>query len=189
MDGVLMINEILYCAKKVNRSCMMVKVDFEKACDCVSWNFLRFLLVRMGFRARWRMYMEALIFNSSISVLVNGSLTDNFVVSKGLRQEDPLSHFLFLLVAEGLLERMRTTSLLGEVVGFRFNDLVHFEILQFADDNMLIDDGSWENLWIIKALHRGFKLVLGLRIKLYKSRLVGVNLDSVFVQVVVFRWS
>lgn len=60
---------------------MLVKVDFEKAHDCVSWGFFRYMLVRMGFGARWRQWMEALIFNSSVSILVNGSPTEDFVVS------------------------------------------------------------------------------------------------------------
>lgn len=40
LDEVLVINEILDHAKKSNRICMLVKVDFEKAYNCVSWFFL-----------------------------------------------------------------------------------------------------------------------------------------------------
>jgi hypothetical protein len=42
-----------------------------------------------------------------MSILVNGSPTNDFKVSKGLRQGDPLSPFLFLIVAEGLAGMMK----------------------------------------------------------------------------------
>lgn len=126
--------------------------------------------------------MEALIFNNSLSILVNGSPTKDFAVSRDLQQGDPLSLFLFLLVAEGLAAMMSKTPNMGEFDGFRVNDNVHFEILQFVDDTMLIGDESWRNLWSIKAILRGFELVLGLHINLSKSRLVGINLNSDFIQ-------
>lgn len=77
---------------------------------------------------------------------------------------------------------MSKTSNAKEFEGFHFNDNVHFEILQFANGTMLIGDGSWRNLWSIKMFLRGFELVLGLRINLFKSRLVRINLDPTFVQ-------
>ena len=128
MDEVLIINEIMYFAKKKNMAFMLAKVDFEKAYDCVSWKFLRDLISRMGFGDRWRGWMEALIFNSSLSILVNWIPTED-LVSRGLRQGDPLSAFLFLSVAEGLTTMIRKDSSVDEFEGFWFNDNVHFEIL------------------------------------------------------------
>ncbi|XP_058775772.1 uncharacterized protein LOC131650047 [Vicia villosa] len=84
----LVVNEVLDYAKIFKKSFMMVKVDFEKAYDCVSWDFLRYLLRRMCFGEKWRSWMEALIFNISMSILVNGSTTRDFLVSRGLCQGD-----------------------------------------------------------------------------------------------------
>lgn len=46
--------------------------------------------------------------DETILVLVNGSLTKEFAMSKGLRQDDPFSPFLFLIMAEGLNSIVRT---------------------------------------------------------------------------------
>ncbi|PNX70324.1 ribonuclease H, partial [Trifolium pratense] len=70
----------------------------------------------------------------SMSILVNGSPTADFNVGRGLRQGDPLSPFLFLIVAEGLAGLMRKAVELGKFKGYSINDDIQFQILQFADD-------------------------------------------------------
>lgn len=90
--------------------------------------------------------MEATVFSSSLSILVNDSPIEEFMASRGLRQGGPLSPFLFLFVAEGLDGLLRDASSVDSFKGFLFNREIHFEMLQFADDAMLIYDGSWSNL-------------------------------------------
>ncbi|XP_058732909.1 uncharacterized protein LOC131604490 [Vicia villosa] len=118
-----------------------------------------------------------------MSVLVNGSPTREFSVTRGLRKGDPLSPFLFLLVAEGFEEMVKVASSLGDFKGFSLDDHNHFELLQFADDTILIGENSWNNLCTFKVILRGFELVSDLRVNLNKSRLFGVNLDPYFIQV------
>ncbi|XP_058742220.1 uncharacterized protein LOC131614677 [Vicia villosa] len=135
----------------------------------------------MGFGLKWLFYMEATFFSSSLSILVNGSSAGDFMASRGIRQGDMLSPFLFLLVAEGLARLMRNTCECGSFRGFHFKDLIHFEMLQFADDTVLICDGSWSNLWCIKAILRCFKFASGLCINLCKSSIFGLNLKDAFL--------
>lgn len=83
----------------------------------------------MGFGAKWNWWIEALLFKSSMSILVNGSPSKDFEVFRGIRQGEPLSSFLFLLVAEGLATLMNKASILGEFRGFQVIDQTHFEII------------------------------------------------------------
>ncbi|XP_058783223.1 uncharacterized protein LOC131657889 [Vicia villosa] len=175
LDGVLVANEVVDFSKKVGRGSLLFKVDFEKAYDNVSWNYLRYMLRRMGFGEVWMRWMEMLIFNSSMSVLVNGSPTKEFVVEKDLRQGDPLSPFLFVLVTEGLAGLVRKSSEIGEFKGIYINGVCVVDILQFADDTLVMGECSWRQVWAIKAILRAFELVSGLGINYHKSKLIGIN--------------
>ncbi|GAU51046.1 hypothetical protein TSUD_371240 [Trifolium subterraneum] len=153
------------------------EVDFERAYDTVSWRFLEQMMIKMGFSEGWLKWMRACVFQSSTSILINGSPTEDFMVGRGLRQGDPLSPFLFLIAVEGLTGLMRKAVEIGKFKGYRVSDCLQFPILQFADDTILLGNGSWDNLWKIKILLRSFELVLGLKINFVKSKLCGLNVD------------
>ncbi|CAI8616877.1 unnamed protein product [Vicia faba] len=147
----------------------------------MNWSFLLYISKRYGFRARWIRWMEACVCHCSLSVLVNSSRKKDFPMGKGLRQGDPLSPFLFTLVAEGLEKLLSKAITCGLYKGFRLSNSVEFHMLQFADDTIIIGEGSWSNLWSIKAVLRGFELVSGLNINFSKSCLVGINLRQRFM--------
>ncbi|XP_058733926.1 uncharacterized protein LOC131605606 [Vicia villosa] len=183
IDGVVVANELVDYASKKGKDCLLFKFDFEKAYDKVSWNFLRYMMRRMGFGARWIKWMEALVFSSKMSVLVNGSRTREFGVEGGLRQGDPISPFLFVIAAEGLKCLINKAVENGDYAGCNVNGKCFIDILQFADDTLLVGDGSWNYLWAIKSVLKGLELVSGLGINYHKSKIIGININSHFLDV------
>lgn len=81
---------------------VVCKLDIEKAYDHVNWDALFYLLERMGFGDRWRRWLKTCVSTVRFLVLVNGSPAGFFGSSRGLRQGDPLSPLLFLLIMEVL---------------------------------------------------------------------------------------
>lgn len=86
MDSILVANEIVDEVKKRKEPCIIFKADFEKAYDSVRWKFLYEILGYMGFLARWVTWIKACIESPTISILVNGSPTEEFKMRRGLRQ-------------------------------------------------------------------------------------------------------
>ncbi|XP_058749275.1 uncharacterized protein LOC131622266 [Vicia villosa] len=182
LDGVLVTNEIIDFAQRHNRPCLLFKVDFAQAYNCVEWDFLREMMGKMGFGHKWLQWMEATVFSSNLSILVNGSPTSEFFAKRGLRQGDPLSPFLFTIVAEGLAGMVKQFVHIGGFQGFKISEDVSYELLQFADDTILVGEGSWSNFWALKVLLRGFEMVSGLRINMWKSKMYAIGIDQYFMQ-------
>ncbi|GKV31918.1 hypothetical protein SLEP1_g40572 [Rubroshorea leprosula] len=87
MDGVVIINEVIDEVKKKKMKSFLFKVNFEKAYDKVCWEFIDYMLLRMGFNVTWRKWIQECLQLSTISILVNGSPTRQFPVSKGIREQ------------------------------------------------------------------------------------------------------
>lgn len=107
LDSILVANEIVEEYRQKKKRLAIVKVDYEKAYDSVNWDFLYHMMDRMGFYDRWINWVKECLGSSSVSVLVNGSPTNEFTPTRGLRQRDPMAPFLFLIVVEGLAGLVR----------------------------------------------------------------------------------
>ena len=79
-----------------------LKLDMEKAYNKLEWPFILQVLRCFGFSSRWVQWIEQCISMVSFSIVLNGCLFDHFKPQQSLRQEDPLSPFLFILVAKVL---------------------------------------------------------------------------------------
>ncbi|GKV22579.1 hypothetical protein SLEP1_g32439 [Rubroshorea leprosula] len=179
VEGAVIANEILDKVKRKKKKGFLFKVDFEKAYDKVSWEFIDYMMMRMGFCATWRKWIQECLNSSSVSILINGSPTNQFSVNKGIRQGDPLSPFLFLIVAEGLNGLMSSAvdkeRYKGVGIGSGDAMVTH---LQFTDDTIFFGDATEDNIRVIKCIMRTFELASGLKINFGKSQLIGVGVDQ-----------
>ena len=182
VDGVLVVNELVDYAKKAKKECLIFKVDFEKAYDSVDWGFLEYMMRRVGMCDKWVAWIKACVFGSTMFVLVNGNMTEEISIHRGLKQGDLLAPFLFFLVAEGFSGLMRNAVAENLFHGFDFggSDLV-VSHLQYVDDTLCIGKASVQNLWNMKAVLRGFEMASGLKINFSKSSLIGVNVSDEFM--------
>lgn len=139
------INEVVDYAKKSKEQTCILKIDFEKTYDSVSWDFLNYMMERLGFCEKWRRWIRVCTFSGKCSMLVNGSPIKEFNIQKGLKQGDPLAPFLYLMVAEGLSGLMRNTVAMGLFKGVKIGkDGPEVSILLYADDTILVGEASWE---------------------------------------------
>jgi hypothetical protein len=182
VDGVVVINEVVDLARRNGQSCLIFKVDFEKAYDSVEWSFLDYMLGRFDFCSKWKDWIRACVFVGNMSILINGSPSEEINIQRGLKQGDPLAPFLFLLVAEGLGGLMKRAVDLGSFQGFRVGSGdVSISHLQYADDTLCVGVASIDNLWTLKAILRGFEMASGLKVNYWKSRLMGINVSQDFL--------
>ncbi|XP_026416456.1 uncharacterized protein LOC113311876 [Papaver somniferum] len=175
-DSILIANECLDSRIKEKKPGIICKVDLEKAFDHVKWSFVYDVLLRMGFGDWWRTWIKGCIENVPFSILVNGSSHDKFSSQRGLRQGDPLSSFLFLLVSEVLNIMFEKASALGLLGGFFVaNNGTKVTHLQFAEDTLVFMDASVDQIQPLKHIFLVFQYASGLPTNFFKCRVFGVG--------------
>ena len=137
LDGVLIANESLRLLKKKIPGTML-KLDFQKAYDSVNWSFLKMVMIKLGFGRKWIGWIMNCVTSASMSILLNGMPLKPFKMEKGLRQGDPLTPYLFILVSEMLVyfvKKANDVNLIDDVpIG---KDKIRLQHLQFADDTLI----------------------------------------------------
>lgn len=160
---------------------MFFKVDFAKAYDSVRWDYLLDVMKAFGFGPNWCKWIQGTLCSARASILVNGSPTAEFSFYRGLKQGDPLSPFLFILIMESLHLSMTRVSSECMFSGLRLNGSLSISHLFYADDAMFIGEWSQTNLKNVVKILQCFHFASGLNINIQKCHLLGMGVPRLVV--------
>ena len=156
----------------------MIKLDIDKAFDSVSWEFLIDVLAAKGFSLKWRNWISSMLASASTRVLVNGELTDYIVHHKGLRQGDPLSPLLFVLVMD-VLDAMIRAAVDAQVLPPLGRSLPSVRASFYADDVMIFVRPNYQEVNAVKKILDIFEDASGLRTNYTKSSFCRIRCEDV----------
>lgn len=172
-DNVMITHEILHTMRisgATKRCPMAVKTDMSKAYDRIEWGFLRTVLLRLGFHEKWIGWVMTCVSSVHYSFLVNGHPKGTVTPSRGLRQGDPLSPYLFILCTEvlsGLCKKAQMKGLLpGVKVARRCPPINH---LLFADDTMFFLKTNGQGSAVLMQILKKYEAASGQTINKSKS--------------------
>ena len=94
--------EVLHSVKTKNLCAFVLKLDLSKALDRVDWTYVRLILIQIGVPLLTVNWIMGCLSTVNFAVLVNGTPSNFFTATRGIRQGCPLSPLLFILVIEGL---------------------------------------------------------------------------------------
>ena len=173
LDGVLCLHEIVHDLRVRGTKAVVLKLDFEKAYDSVSWKFLRQVLLAKGFEGPVMQRLMELVSGGHTAVAVNGQISQFFANGRGLRQGDPASPLLFNFVADALSRILSRAALAGHITPVSShlipNGISH---LQYADDTIILMELNDNSLTNLKFLLLCFEALSGLKINFSKSEVV-----------------
>lgn len=177
LDVMLIANEAIDHRIKDNLRGVLCKLDIKKASGHVNWNFILAIMEKMGFCSKWTGWIRWCISTARFFVLVNDSLSGFFHNSRGLRQGDPLSPYLFILAKETLSHLLSSAKEDSFINGFlvRGRNGVGVVSHLFANNTLILCNASKENLEYLSWVFMWFEACSGLKINLRKSEIIPVG--------------
>ncbi|KAL5539671.1 hypothetical protein UlMin_043672 [Ulmus minor] len=149
-----------------------LKLDMSKAFDRVEWKFIEEVMLQLGYDKRWVEKIMKCVSLVSFSFLLNGEVCGNIVPSRGIRQGDPLSPFLFLFYLEGLTSLLVKAELNGRLKGLNFgSNNVSVSHLLFVDDSFMFLDANRSNFEVLSGILRLYCAASGQVVNFDKSEI------------------
>ncbi|GAU30590.1 hypothetical protein TSUD_392810 [Trifolium subterraneum] len=173
IDNALIAIEIIHTLKRRTRGGkgeLALKIDISKAYDKVEWSFLKGMLIKMGFSDTWVQWMMLCVSSVNYSALVNFEKVGPIHPGRGLRQGDPLSPYLFILVAEDLTSLIKKAVESGDLHGVKIcRGAPSVSHLLFADDCFLFCRSNLDETRKLMEILKTYEEASGQEINLSKS--------------------
>ena len=141
---------------------MVIKIDLEKAYDRLEGSLIQDVLQAANFPSNMVQLIMSCVSSSTASILVNGGALDSFLPSRGIRQGDPLSPYLFIICMEvlGRIIKDKCSQKAWIPLKASSNDPT-FSHLFFANDLLLFERANEENCGSVREAIEEFCLLFG----------------------------
>ena len=170
-ENIRLIDSIINYTNTEKIPGLLLFVDFEKAFDSIEWSFIEKTLKYYNFGTPLVTWAKVFYTDISSCVLNNGWSSDFFNLGRGVRQGCLLSPYLFILCAEILGNTVRKDN---EVRGIK---IFHTEckLSQYADDTIMILDGSKSSFLRSLYLLDAFASISGLKVNYEKTEALWIG--------------
>lgn len=154
----------------VKHCAMAVKTDISKAYDRLEWTFIQCVLERMGFCQTWISWMMQCVSTVSYSFRLNNEVVGEVIPTRGIRQRDPLSPYIFIICGEVLSGLCKKAQELGTMPGISIaRNSPKLNHLLFADDTMIFTKSDPQCCDALMEILTSYELASGQKIKPLKS--------------------
>ncbi|KAI5352439.1 hypothetical protein L3X38_005330 [Prunus dulcis] len=172
-DNILLAHEAFHALKlrkKTKVYEMGLKLDMNKAYDRIEWDFLKEVLLKMGFDQTWLRLVMRCITSVSFIVLLNGKSENLFKPSRGIRHGDPISPYIFILVSDVLSVMLNKAVKRGIVQWIIFSrDSPTLSHLFFADDSIMFLKATERNCNVVASILNSYCHASGQVVNFEKS--------------------
>lgn len=179
LDNVLIAFEIIHFMRRKSKGKqgnVALKIDISKAYDRLDWNYLRLIMLKLGFSSRWVDIIMMCVSSVSYHAVVNGRLVGPISPKRGLRQGDPLSPYLFIICAEGLSSLINHAVMENRYHGVRIcRGAPVISHLLFADDSMFFFKAATDECSSMKNILDVYEYASGQAVNLNKSGIMFSN--------------
>ncbi|XP_026437406.1 uncharacterized protein LOC113335597 [Papaver somniferum] len=149
---------------------LALKMDMSKAFDRLEWVFLDGVLKQFGFCDKFRHLIQQYISTTTIEIMIDGSPSSSFSPTRGIRQGDPFSPYLFILAMEAFSRQLHhfenTIQLTGMKISRSAPKINH---LLFADDCLLFCKANLVQTNNLLQVIENFSACSGQLINFHKS--------------------
>ena len=147
-----------------------LKVDMSKAYDRVEWDFLKRIMLRMGFHERWVNLIMECISTVQFKILHEGKELGPIIPQRGLRQGDPLSPYIFIICAEALSSLIQAKEKEEQIHGCQVaRGAPTISHLFFADDCFIYFRANEHETRVVKQILGEYGIASGQRVNFTKS--------------------
>ena len=167
-DCTRIMYDLIFGCEQFNIDGLILLVDFEKAFDSLSWDFIRKTLANFNFGENFTKWITLFQEKSNSRVILNGHLSQPFPLHRCCHQGDHISPYLFILCSEYLTLAFKHTN---TIEGITIHNKEH-RISQYADDTSAFLKATEQNLKNSLKIMDWFYRKSGLKINYSKTKVI-----------------